>query len=316
MFATRSLRWGSVRTAVAVGLLAASAVSVPAPPAEASATPVLWGVDWGTSMLYSIDPATGLATEVPRTAPNGPNAASIVAVALDPSSGAVVALTDDCALATVDVATGAIDLSGTSLSESGNALPGCTAFTIDGSGTGWLSYGAYNDAWLGRVDPASGTVTALPNRPPTYFDSLWFDPSSGELFGVDDNSGNVIRSDLVTGEQTDLGTTLSPFAYGVVVDDSGSYWANDWSTGVYRGASSDWQSGTLIGTGYGLPSANVSAMFTTTNYWPSASTTVTPPPGLASTGFDGSRASMGAVAAVAALVVGVLLRRCSARSMR
>jgi len=217
--------------------------------------------------LSSVDVASGVAT------PIGNIGIYAVGGGLNPVDSKIYLVTQTCDVYTVDVVTPSATQVGTisSLTHGPNPVTTCDSATIDGSGVLWASAEASGDDLLVTYDTATNTPTLMPGTQPDYYDALWFDPSDGTLRGQYDTGGNVATFDLTSGVATDTGVVMSPYSYGVVLDNAGNYYSSDWDT-FYAGVTSDYSTSTFVGDFGGAASAaGVQAVFTTTNFWPGAS---------------------------------------------
>jgi hypothetical protein len=190
-----------------------------------------------------------------------------MAGALDPATGKLVVMNDNCALYTVDVATGlATDLH-LELHDSANTVGmECTTMTIDGAGTGWASVTMPDHTdHLGSFDVATGVVTVRSAALNDYYDAIFFDPTNGKLYGQNDSLSTIFEVNQTTGVDTDTTVQTSPYSYNIVMDDAGNYWANSWDT-LYKGTAGTWNSGISIGAYTATSSVN--CLFTSTNFWP------------------------------------------------
>jgi len=261
-------------TALAAGLVLFGGIS------GANATPTLelWIVDTD-GVVFSVDSTTGVATQVGSgNLFNGANGAG-----KDFTTGTNFVSNDSCDVGTVDVTSGVISATtyGQMHPATGPGYNECTAMTIDGQGNGWASVQLSDSSYhIVKWDLATGIGTALPTATATYMDLLVFNPTTGDLLGQDDNTGTIVSLDTTTGAETDTTVTTAPYAYGIVVDGDGNYWANSWDS-LYKGTTGQWGSATIIGS-Y-VNTSNVNCIFTTTNYWPAAPATT---PELAKTGGE------------------------------
>jgi hypothetical protein len=245
-------------------LVAAIAAFTFSMPASASSQPIaLWIIDTN-GQLFSVDSATGNATAVGSgTGIVG----SAMAGALDPVTGKIVVLNDNCALYTVDVTTGVATDLHLELHDSANTVGmECTTMTIDGAGTGWASVTMPDRTdHLGSFDVATGVVDVRSAALNDYYDAIFFDPTNGKLYGQNDSLSTIFEVDQATGVDTDTTVQTSPYSYNIVMDDAGNYWANSWDT-LYKGTAGTWNSGVSVGA-Y-TATSNVNCLFTSTNFWP------------------------------------------------
>ena len=232
--------------------------------AVASSQPIsLWIIDTN-GQLFSVDSTTGNATAVGSgTGIVG----SAMAGALDPVTGKIVVMNDNCALYTVDVTTGVATDLHLELHDSANTVGmECTTMTIDGAGTGWASVTMPDHTdHLGSFDIATGVVDVRSAALNDYYDAIFFDPTNDKLYGQNDSLSTIFEVDQTTGVDTDTTVQTAPYSYNIVMDDAGNYWANSWDT-LYKGTAGTWNSGTSVGA-Y-TATASVNCLFTSTNFWP------------------------------------------------
>lgn len=159
-------------------------------PPAALATPVLYGLDWNTRMLFGIDPSTA------QTTPVGSN--GLLANSLAFAGDGRLYSTTSGRLGTLDPGTGAASVV--------NAATGrpLMALAFD-SGFGTL-YGLDfdNAGQLWRVDPATGTTTLVGSTGLRLASSLAIDSLNrafvAETFGfAEGGQGRLFRIDLDTG---------------------------------------------------------------------------------------------------------------------
>jgi LPXTG-motif cell wall-anchored protein len=275
-------------------------VCLTAVPATAATSLDLWIID-RDGELYSVEPATGLTIDdIGATGVVG-----AIGGGLNVPDGVVYVSDDSCDIHSVNVA----DASSASVGSlqgpiDGRAIQSCDAATMDGQGNLWVLAENGTGYYVVTFNIAALTTTVVGGDLGDYLDSLWFDPTDGSLHGMFDGSGNYIAIDTTTGAVTDSGSQLSPYSYGVVVDGSGNYFANTWS-GLATGVTSDYSTATTLSVNYGSGSWGVSTLFTTTNFWPEAPTTL-PDTGVSSSVLIAVGA--GALALIAA-GMGLLARR-------
>ena len=255
-------------TSIALGLAVAAGAALPA---SATTTINLWAIDANNGQLYSIDPATGAST----LAGSGVGVGGVIGAARDPKSDSTYLLTSGCELFTIDLdsastnyglatATG-VTLSGNN--ENGDAIDYCDSFTIDKNGLGHLSAQASSDsysAWYGTFSLTTGVISSKGGVYHNYFDWMAFNPKTGVLYGQDDSSSELYTVNLTTGVETSLGVQLAPYAYSVVFDSTGAWYANDWND-LWQSTSTEWV-GTDLGS-FGI-SNGTNAMFTSSNVFP------------------------------------------------
>ena len=119
----------------------------------------LFGIDWGTGGLYSIDPLTGNATFIGRGASEQP-----LDLATDPATGALLASEwngfQDVTLARVDPSTGARSV--VALVHGADELEGI-AFAPDSMGTRYCVSGVNSTGGPARIHPWGSTSASAAN---------------------------------------------------------------------------------------------------------------------------------------------------------
>ncbi len=252
-----------MKKVISIFVVLFAALGFASTPANASTPISLWVIDTN-GQLFSVDSTTGNSTAVGSgTGIIG----SAMAGALDPATGSIVVMNDNCALYTVDITTGlATDLH-LELHDAANTVGmECTTMTIDGLGKGWASVTMPDHTdHLGSFDVATGVVDVRSAALNDYYDAIFFDPTNGKLYGQNDSLSTIFEVDQTTGVDTNTNVETSPYSYNIVMDDAGNYWANSWDT-LYKGTAGSWNSGTAVGP-Y-TATSNVNCLFTSTNFWP------------------------------------------------
>lgn len=237
---------------------------------SASAVPLstlnLWAIS-STGTLYSIDPVSAAATQVGV----GTGVPNPQAAALNPATGDVVVLDASCDLYSLDVTTGLATRLPFAITGTINNLPinRCDTMTISGEGVGYASVEAgQGSPFFVSFDPLTGTTTPLGPQMLAYYDWMAFDPASGNLYGQNDNTGDVYQMDPLTGVETFV-SAFAPYSYSMIIADGGDFFANTYND-LAQGNISNWSGSVIAPFGAPVGSVGTNAMFTTTDVFRAA----------------------------------------------
>jgi hypothetical protein len=262
-----------------IGLLSALvivALSIAGVSAPAQATPrtplALWAMGLNSpNVLFSVNPATGAATAVGT----GTGISQGMGAAVDLTTGLVYVMNYGCDLFTIDVATGIATSTGHNLS---TVIAGqrtyCDAMTIGRDGVGYVSaHNVNGEPYFLSFNPSTGVTTQVGPMMNAYYDWLAFDPSSGFLYGQNDDSGDLYSMDPASGIETRVGLfsasdPFNPWSHGVVIVGDGTFFAQERNS-LAAGDTTSW-TGATIGS-YGDPLNSVGdgslLLFTTTDLY-------------------------------------------------
>ena len=285
-----------------VGLSAPAQATAPAPIA-------LWAIGLNSpNVLFSVKPVTGAASAIGTGTGIAPGADA----AVDPASGLLYVLEYGCDLLTLDVTTGIAAPTGHNLT---TVIAGqrtyCDAMTIGRDGVGYVSVHNVNgEPYFLSFSPSTGVTARVGPMMSAYYDWLAFDPSSGVLFGQNDDSGDLYSMDPASGIESRVGPLSTP-SYSVVIAAGGTFYAQERNS-LAAGDITSWSSSTVGSFGDPLNSVGDGSvlLFTTTNLYEVIPVVdpVAPPavmPSLATTGIDARGPLVLASGALALLFAGV-----------
>jgi hypothetical protein len=184
-------------------------------------TGILYAVDDVDDLLLTIDPATGIATEIGKLTASGVAIPSVALMALsfDPDGTLYFAASSGRRLSTLDTSTAVLTDIAT-----GGAAPNVASLAISSAGAFYgISAVSPTSNTLLAIDPTDGSSAGVGTGLGFVSGRIGLDfDANGTLWGVEQGSGSVMSRiftvDLVTG----LGDVVGPMtvpATGYLVDD-------------------------------------------------------------------------------------------------
>jgi len=152
----------------------------------------IWGVEWLTNELVSIDPGTGAATTVGEFGTN----TKMLNLAFDIHTEAMYGMTQGGTLHRIDIETGHATLIG----DPGFDLIGGIAFDLAGN----LFAVANAGDWLIQIDPETGAGTAIGNTINAVA-GMAARPEDGVMFLTETETDTIRTIDLETGTTSIVG---------------------------------------------------------------------------------------------------------------